>query len=84
MGSTIGGLLYAIFGYQGPFVFWIAVLLIMIILVGIFVKTLAEYQKEYEQFVASMSYAAEDELVSFEEAVVALGRIIAVYNDFGA
>lgn len=38
------------------------------------------YQKEYEQFVESMSYADEDELISFEEAVAALGRIIGVYN----
>ena len=38
------------------------------------------YQKEYEQFVESMSYADEDELISFEEAVMALGRIIDVYN----
>lgn len=40
----------------------------------------ALYQKEYEQFVTSMSYATEDELISFEEAIQALGRIITVYN----
>lgn len=34
------------------------------------------YQKEYEQFVASMSYAAEDELIGFKDAVQALERII--------
>jgi len=38
------------------------------------------YQKEYEQFVASMSYAAEEEQISFEEAVQALERMIGVYN----
>jgi len=38
------------------------------------------YQREYERFVASMSYAAEEELISFEEAVQALERIIGVYN----
>ncbi len=38
------------------------------------------YQKEYEHFVASMSYAAEEEQISFEEAVQALERIIGVYN----
>lgn len=40
----------------------------------------ALYQKEYEQFVTSMSYASEDELINFEEAVQALERIIGVYN----
>ena len=34
------------------------------------------YQKEYEQFVASMSYAAEDELIGFEKALQALERSI--------
>lgn len=38
------------------------------------------YQKEYTQFVTSMSYAAEDELIGFEEALEALERIIGVYN----
>lgn len=38
------------------------------------------YQKEYSQFVESMSYAPEDELISFEKAVQALERIITVYN----
>ncbi len=38
------------------------------------------YQKEYEKFVESMSYAVEEELVSFEGAVQALERIIGVYN----
>ncbi len=38
------------------------------------------YQKEYTQFVESMSYAAENELIRFDEAVSALGRIIGVYN----
>lgn len=38
------------------------------------------YQKEYEQFVSSMSYAAEDELIGFEGAVQALERIINLYN----
>jgi hypothetical protein len=40
----------------------------------------ALYQKEYEQFVTSMSYATEDELISFGEAVQTLGRIITVYS----
>jgi len=40
----------------------------------------ALYQKEYEQFVTSMSYATEDELISFKEAIQALGRIITVYK----
>lgn len=40
----------------------------------------ALYQKEYEQFVTSMSYASEEELISFEEAIQALKRIIDVYN----
>ena len=40
----------------------------------------ALYQKEYEQFVTSMSYASEDELINFEEVVQALERIIGVYN----
>lgn len=47
------------------------------------VKTLKDdnlYQKEYDQFVTNMSYAAEDELIKFEDAVKALERIIAVYN----
>lgn len=39
------------------------------------------YQKEYTQFVESMSYAAEDELISFEAALQGLERIIAVYNE---
>ncbi|MFA5905617.1 MAG: nucleotidyl transferase AbiEii/AbiGii toxin family protein [Desulfobacula sp.] len=43
-------------------------------------KTDGLYQKEYGQFVASMSYAAEDELIGFEEALAALGRIIEIYN----
>ena len=38
------------------------------------------YQKEYDQFVTSMSYATEDELITFENAVQALERIITVYN----
>jgi len=38
------------------------------------------YQKEYTQFVESMSYAGEDELINFGEAVQALERIIGVYN----
>ncbi len=38
------------------------------------------YQKEYTQFVTSMSYATEDELIDFEEALEALERIIGVYN----
>ena len=38
------------------------------------------YQKEYERFVTSMSYATEDELINFEEAVQALEKIIGVYN----
>lgn len=39
------------------------------------------YQKEYTQFVESMSYADENELIKFEDAVQALGRIIAIYNE---
>ncbi len=39
------------------------------------------YEKEYAQFVESMSYATEDELISFEKAVQALERIITVYLD---
>ncbi len=35
-----------------------------------------QYQKEYDLFVSSMSYAAEDELISFENALRALERII--------
>lgn len=38
------------------------------------------YQKEYEQFVQNMSYAAEEDLISFKGAVQALERIIGVYN----
>jgi predicted nucleotidyltransferase component of viral defense system len=38
------------------------------------------YQKEYTQFVESMSYADENERIGFEGAVQALGRIIAIYN----
>lgn len=38
------------------------------------------YQKEYEQFVASMSYATEDELIGFEEAIQGLERIVSLYN----
>ncbi len=38
------------------------------------------YQKEYTQFVESMSYAAEDELIRFEKAIQALERIIGLYN----
>lgn len=38
------------------------------------------YQKEYDQFVTSMSYAAEDELITFENAAQALERIIVIYN----
>ncbi len=38
------------------------------------------YQKEYDQFVASMSYAADQELISFEEAIQALERIMGVYS----
>jgi predicted nucleotidyltransferase component of viral defense system len=37
------------------------------------------YQKEYEQFVQSMSYATEEELINFEGAVQALERIIGIY-----
>lgn len=40
----------------------------------------ALYQKEYEWFVSGMSYANDDEIVSFEAAIEALGKIIAVYN----
>ncbi len=45
-------------------------------------KTLREdhlYQKEYEWYVGSMSYVAEDELIGFEEAVQALERIVSLY-----
>ena len=38
------------------------------------------YQKEYTQFVDSMSYADEDERIGFEKAVQSLARIINVYN----
>lgn len=38
------------------------------------------YQKEYMQFVESMSYAAEYELIRFAQAVQALERIIKLYN----
>lgn len=38
------------------------------------------YQKEYMQFVESMSYASENEWITFDEAVQALGRIIDAYN----
>lgn len=38
------------------------------------------YQKEYTQFVDSMSYADEDERISFEKAVHALERVITLYN----
>jgi hypothetical protein len=37
------------------------------------------YQKEYTQFVDSMSYADEDEQINFEDAVQALERIINLY-----
>ncbi len=40
----------------------------------------AVYRKEYDQFVTSMSYATENERISFEKAVQALWRIIAIYN----
>lgn len=40
----------------------------------------ALYQNEYEQFVSSMSYATEKEMVSFQVAKESLGRIIAIYN----
>jgi len=40
----------------------------------------ALYQNEYEQFVSSMSYATDEEMVSFEVAVESLGRIISIYN----
>jgi len=43
-------------------------------------ETDALYPKEYMQFVESMSYAAENEWITFEEAVQALGRIIDAYN----
>ncbi len=39
----------------------------------------ALYSKEYEQFVASMSYAADDEKIGFDDAVQALARIIVTY-----
>lgn len=38
------------------------------------------YKKEYEQYVASMSYAADDEQIRFCDAVQALERIISFYN----
>jgi hypothetical protein len=38
------------------------------------------YQKEYTQFVESMSYADENERIGFEGAVQAFGRIIAIYK----
>ena len=38
------------------------------------------YQKEYDQFVNSMSYATADELIDFDSAIQALGRIIEIYN----
>jgi len=38
------------------------------------------YQKEYEQFVMSMSYADEDELIGFNNAVQSLEKIISIYN----
>lgn len=38
------------------------------------------YHQEYKQFVESMSYAAEEELINFENAVKALDRIIDVYT----
>ena len=37
------------------------------------------YQKEYTQFADSMSYADEDERISFEEAIQAIDRIIYLY-----
>ena len=40
----------------------------------------ALYQKEYEQFVESMSYAPDDERIIFNDAFHALERIIAIYN----
>lgn len=46
-------------------------------------KTLKEdelYHKEYEKFVQSMSYAAEEELISFEKAIQALERIIGIFK----
>ena len=41
------------------------------------------YQKEYEQFVASMSYAAEDDQIEFEEAVKAFERIVCHLKNSG-
>lgn len=38
------------------------------------------YQKEYAQFVESMSYADENERISFEEAIKAFERIVGIYN----
>ncbi len=43
-------------------------------------RTDALYREEYELFVESMSYAAEEELINFKEAVQALERIIGIYN----
>ena len=45
-----------------------------------FLKEDPLYQKEYEQFVESMSYALEAERISFDDAVLALERIIGIYN----
>lgn len=38
------------------------------------------YSVEYQKFVASMSYAAEDEQISFDGAVQAFERIVNIYN----
>lgn len=36
-----------------------------------------EYQREYEQFVTAMSYATDDEKLSFDDALAAVSRLVA-------